>query len=159
MIYMLLYHSLYICDIVLVISFVTFRHLINDMKMEICIFFTPNKNKRSCCGLTHTLFMAGSQSSYKVCQWLAIGRWFSSGPPISSTNETDSHDITEILLKVALNTIKQAKNKQTNKIYSALWLIWFYQEQISNMTRRVLDGKRISAQLYHLGDASCHRYQ
>ena len=63
MIYMLLYHSLYICDIVLVISFVTFRHLINDMKMEICIFFTPNKNKRSCCGLTHTLFMAGSQSS------------------------------------------------------------------------------------------------
>ena len=33
------------------------------MKMEICIFFTPNKNKRSCCGLTHTLFMAGSQSS------------------------------------------------------------------------------------------------
>jgi hypothetical protein len=31
--------------------------------MEICIFFTPNKNKRSCCGLTHTLFMAGSQSS------------------------------------------------------------------------------------------------
>ena len=60
---MLLYHSLYICDIVLVISFVTFRHLINDMKMEICIFFTSNKNKRSCCGLTHTLFMAGSQSS------------------------------------------------------------------------------------------------
>ena len=55
--------SCYICDIVLVISFVTFRHLINDMKMEICIFFTPNKNKRSCCGLTHTLFMAGSQSS------------------------------------------------------------------------------------------------
>ena len=43
---MLLYHSLYIFDIVLVISFVTFRHLINDMKMEICIFFTPNKNKR-----------------------------------------------------------------------------------------------------------------
>jgi hypothetical protein len=33
------------------------------MKMEICIFFTPNKNKWSCCGLTHTLFMAGSQSS------------------------------------------------------------------------------------------------
>jgi hypothetical protein len=27
--------------------------------------------------------------------------------PVSSTNETDRHDITEILLKVALNTIKQ----------------------------------------------------
>jgi hypothetical protein len=26
--------------------------------------------------------------------------------PVSSTNKTDRHDITEILLKVALNTIK-----------------------------------------------------
>jgi hypothetical protein len=29
------------------------------------------------------------------------------GTPVSSTNKTDRHDITEILLKVALNTIKQ----------------------------------------------------
>jgi hypothetical protein len=42
----------------------------------------------------------------KVCQWLTTGRWFSSGAPVSSTNKTDRHDITEILLKVALNTIK-----------------------------------------------------
>ena len=28
-----------------------------------------------------------------------------SGYPVSSTNNTDSHDTTEILLKVALNTI------------------------------------------------------
>ena len=42
----------------------------------------------------------------KVCQWLAAGQWFSPGPPVSSTNKTDRHDITEILLKVALNTIK-----------------------------------------------------
>jgi hypothetical protein len=41
----------------------------------------------------------------KVCQWLTAGQWFSLGTPISSTNKTDSHDITEILLKVALNTI------------------------------------------------------
>ena len=41
----------------------------------------------------------------KVCQWLATGRWFS---PVSSTNKTDRHDITEILLKVALSTIKQS---------------------------------------------------
>ena len=25
----------------------------------------------------------------KVCQWLSTGRWFSSGTPVSSTNETD----------------------------------------------------------------------
>ena len=39
----------------------------------------------------------------KVCQWLATGRWFPPGTPVSSTNKTDLHDITEILLKVALN--------------------------------------------------------
>ena len=43
----------------------------------------------------------------KDCQCLATGRWFSPGTPVSSTNKTDSHDITEILLKVALNTINQ----------------------------------------------------
>jgi hypothetical protein len=41
----------------------------------------------------------------KVCQWLAARRWFSHVTPISSTNKTDRHDITEIFLKVALNTI------------------------------------------------------
>jgi len=35
---------------------------------------------------------------------------FSLGTPVSSTNKTDRHDITEILLKVALNTIKQTNN-------------------------------------------------
>ena len=33
------------------------------------------------------------------------GRWFSPGTLISSTNKTDHHNVTEILLKVALNTI------------------------------------------------------
>ena len=41
----------------------------------------------------------------KVCQLLAEGRWFSPGTPVSSTNATDRRDITEMLLKVALNTI------------------------------------------------------
>jgi hypothetical protein len=30
---------------------------------------------------------------------------FPTGSPVSSTNKTDSHDVIEILLKVALNTI------------------------------------------------------
>ena len=37
----------------------------------------------------------------KVCLWLATGLWFSPGTPVSSTNKTGRHDITEILLKVA----------------------------------------------------------
>jgi len=36
---------------------------------------------------------------------LAAGRRFFLGTPVSSTNKTDCYDITEILLKVALNTI------------------------------------------------------
>ena len=46
----------------------------------------------------------GVQHCDKVCQWLSLtcGRSVA-----SSTNKTDRHDITEILMKVALNTIKQ----------------------------------------------------
>ena len=36
---------------------------------------------------------------------LATGLWFSLGTPASSTNKTDCHDITEIVLKEALNTM------------------------------------------------------
>jgi hypothetical protein len=44
----------------------------------------------------------------KVCQWFVTGGWFSLGTPVSSTDKTDCHDITEILLKMALNTINQS---------------------------------------------------
>ena len=40
----------------------------------------------------------------KVCQWLTTGRWFSLNTLLSFTKATDHHDITEILLKVTLNT-------------------------------------------------------
>jgi hypothetical protein len=36
-------------------------------------------------------------------------RWFSAGTAVPSTNKTDSHYLTEKLLKVALNTIDQTK--------------------------------------------------
>ena len=49
----------------------------------------------------------------KVCQWLAAGQWFSPGTPVSSYNKTDCHNITEILLKVELNTINQPEPKLT----------------------------------------------
>jgi hypothetical protein len=38
------------------------------------------------------------------------GRWFS---PVSCTNKTDRHDIAEILLKMALNTITLAQTLQS----------------------------------------------
>jgi hypothetical protein len=53
-----------------------------------------------------------------ICQLLATGRWFSSGTPVSSTNKTDRHLITEILLKVALNTINHILNRIEGSWYN-----------------------------------------
>jgi hypothetical protein len=44
---------------------------------------------------------------------LAAGRWFS---PVDTANKKDRYDITEILLKVALNTITQT-------LYFHLWIM------------------------------------
>jgi hypothetical protein len=52
----------------------------------------------------------------KVDQWLGTGLWFSPDPPVSSTNKIDRHDITEILLKVALSTIKQTNNLMSSEL-------------------------------------------
>jgi hypothetical protein len=49
-------------------------------------------------------------ASDKVYQLLAQGRWFSPSTTAPSTTKTDRHDIVEILLKVALNTINQIKS-------------------------------------------------
>ena len=50
----------------------------------------------------------------KVCQGLAIGRHLSSGTPVSSINKTDHHDITAILLEMALSTTFVTLHKLTN---------------------------------------------
>jgi len=52
-----------------------------------------------------TRFAAASD---KVYQLLAHDRWFSPGTAAFSTTETGRHDIAEILLKEALNTINQS---------------------------------------------------
>ena len=54
-------------------------------------------------------------ASDKVYQLLAHGRWFSPGTPASSTTKTGRHDIVEILLKVALNTINQSNQPKSNR--------------------------------------------
>jgi hypothetical protein len=56
----------------------------------------------------------------KVCQWLATGRWFS---PVSSTNKTDCHDITEILFKMMLNTIKQTNKHVSHCFHFRCWVM------------------------------------
>ena len=52
-------------------------------------------------------------ASDKVYQLLTHVRWFSPGTPASSTTKTGRHDVAEILLKVALNTINLIKSPNT----------------------------------------------
>jgi hypothetical protein len=66
-----------------------------------CCRFLPSLNMKQELQKGCTRLAAASN---KIYQLLAHGRWFSSGTPASSTTKTDRHDITEILLKVTLNT-------------------------------------------------------
>ena len=47
----------------------------------------------------------------KVYQRLATGQRFSPATPVSSTNKTYRQDIADILLKMALNPIKQTRER------------------------------------------------
>ena len=62
-----------------------------------------------------------TKSCDNVCQWLASAQWFCPGTQVSSTNKTDHHDKTEILLKVAFNTINLTKPFVS-------WWTWFFNE-------------------------------
>jgi hypothetical protein len=45
---------------------------------------------------------------YSIQQYvIEVCRWFSLGTPVSSTNKTGHHNINEILLQVAFNTLTQ----------------------------------------------------
>ena len=61
-------------------------------------------NKYLICFTKQSVFQIESDTTLcdKVCQWLAAVLCFSLGTRVSSTNKTDHHDVTEILLKVAL---------------------------------------------------------
>jgi hypothetical protein len=52
-----------------------------------------------------------NEIGYKVYQLLAHGRWFSPGTPSSPITKTGRHDVTEILLKVALKHKKSKQNQ------------------------------------------------
>jgi hypothetical protein len=68
----------------------------------------------------------------KVCKWLATAWWFSLGTTVSSTNKTDRHDITEILLKVALK-----RNKRLTTQFHIRIIHTLYCKRIINIFRCV----------------------
>jgi hypothetical protein len=65
----------------------------------------------------------------KVRQWLATGRWFSPGTLFSFTNKTDRYDITEILLKVTLNTINLNQTMFLSKFRKILLFLFLRDSQ------------------------------
>ena len=62
------------------------------------VFYTHpgGGGRRACDGMV----VGSTTICDKACQLLATGRWFSPGPPASSTNITDRHDIAKILLNI-----------------------------------------------------------
>ena len=73
-------------------------------------------------------------ASDKVYQLLAQGRWFS---PASSTTKTGRHDIAEILLKVALNTINIKKIyyfMHISNVFKGIWQIVCKYKDYSQVT-------------------------
>ena len=113
---------LYVCCYILNNADIPFRYewyifgiikFLNGSEIKICsllcklilFWITPTimEWKRGglwCLALLSTIFQLYIVA---VSHWIATGRWFSPDIPVSSTNKTDHHDITEILLKVALN--------------------------------------------------------
>jgi cytochrome oxidase Cu insertion factor (SCO1/SenC/PrrC family) len=59
----------------------------------------------------------------KVYQRLATGQRFSPATPVSSTNKTYRQDIAEILLKLALNPIKQTRERKKQTKGDELYLV------------------------------------
>jgi len=64
--------------------------------------------------LLSSLLLNMASMSYDGCHYVIVtGRWFSPGLPVSSTNKTDNHDITEILFESGGK--HHQSNKQTNE--------------------------------------------
>ena len=71
----------------------------------------------------------------KVRKLLATGEWFSPSTLVSSTNKTDCHNITEILLKVALNTITLTLTFKRHHSLSLTWSV----EKSSDRVKKLLE--------------------
>ena len=81
---------------------------------------------------------------------MTCGSWFSRCTPVSCTNKTDRHNITEILLKEALNTITLTCISVPNRLYgvdvSSVFLLLlideFYYQNMSLMTKECSNSRK-----------------
>ena len=71
--------------------------------------------------------------------------------PVSSTNKADRHDITEILLKVALNTIKPNQTKPSTR---DKYRMYIHRRKISNISQAECEVSAFTEYL-HLFPSKC----
>ena len=86
----------------------------------------------------------------KVYQLLAHGRWFSLGTPASSTTKTGCHDIAEILLKVALNTINQIK-------YIYIYIVHLLQDHMLKIFPQIILDFTLISKMHRRDDVRCRQ--
>jgi hypothetical protein len=89
-------------------------YLSNNMKdhwmvlsniISVCVDVQHKSMKTTTSGSSDPESICNTTLCAKVCQWLVSDRWVSLGTLVYFINKTDRHDITEILLKMALDTI------------------------------------------------------
>jgi hypothetical protein len=85
-----------------------------------------------------------------VCQLLAAARWFSPDSPVSSINKTDRHDITEILLKVALNATTPNPISNIYKNFYNLVFIYQVVKDVLSYSRFISYCKKLFAHFFLL---------
>ena len=88
--------------------------------------------------------LAAASDKFTSCLPIIHGRWFSPDTPASSTTKTGRHDISEILLKVALNTKNQIKSSNPS-IYGiwlrTFWALKSYQKSLKFVGNKVIKAR------------------
>ena len=67
----------------------------------------------------------------KVCQWIAIGRWFSLSTPVSSTNKADCH---EYSWNIVESDIKHHKPNFDECLFVCLFCLMVYNTTFNNIS-------------------------
>jgi hypothetical protein len=97
------------------------------MVIEFTTTYSISAYHHKCCEFESQLGRGVRHHVIKFISDFATGQWFS---PVSSTNKTDRHDITETLLKVALNTINSTNVTSCYQIFDNHTIV----DMFSNVT-------------------------
>jgi hypothetical protein len=71
--------------------------------ISVCVVVQHKSMKATISGSSDPESICDTTLCAKVCQWLVSDRWVSLGTLVYFINKTDRHDVTERLLKMALN--------------------------------------------------------